>query len=486
MNTPRLLGKVIDSSVQPSNTQRLLAQSAVIVCVGAAASFLREFLTAVSHERAASRLRREVYSCYLYQPMEDLDEQRTGAVMEILNTDVDVVAKTVTSTVFRGLRMMSSTVGSTVMLFHISPKLTGLTLTVVPLVGVSGMLVHRRVQRLTARYSELLSLAAASAYERLSHIVSVVLANNQEFEIDQYTHRLDQSRWVAVQAAATQGAFMGFLSLAMTGSLLCVVLEGGRMVHRGEISKGDLTSFGVYSGMLGLGAAGLASFFGDFVRAMASARRVFQLIDSRRHIDKATAGGSLPSVQGRVTFQNVSFAYKSRKDQPVLNNLSFEIEPGKITAVTGPSGVGKSTVAALLTKLYTPTAGTILLDGQDIAMLSPKWLRSKIYVVPQQPAIFSGWLIDAVRHGTAANDSQVVNALEQANLGEFVKSLPHGLYTEVGEKGVMLSGGQIQRIAIARAFLRDPAVLVLDEATSNLDTESERAVTEVRNRSMRF
>eukprot|EP00300_Choanocystis_sp_HF-7_P012475 c17905_g1_i1.p1 GENE.c17905_g1_i1~~c17905_g1_i1.p1 ORF type:complete len:309 (+),score=82.49 c17905_g1_i1:152-1078(+) len=231
--------------------------------------------------------------------------------------------------------------------------------------------------------------------------------------------------------------------------------------------------------MLGLGAAGLASFFGDFVRAMASARRVFQLIDSRRHIDKATAGGSLPSVQGRVTFQNVSFAYKSRKDQPVLNNLSFEIEPGKITAVTGPSGVGKSTVAALLTKLYTPTAGTILLDGQDIAMLSPKWLRSKIYVVPQQPAIFSGWLIDAVRHGTAANDSQVVNALEQANLGEFVKSLPHGLYTEVGEKGVMLSGGQIQRIAIARAFLRDPAVLVLDEATSNLDTESERAVTEV-------
>jgi ABC-type multidrug transport system fused ATPase/permease subunit len=277
--------------------------------------------------------------------------------------------------------------------------------------------------------------------------------------------------------------FQGVVSFAGYGSIAAVLWYGGRMLSSGTMSFGELTSFLLYTFTVAFAIGALSGLWEDFAKALGASERVFELMDRR----PAVAGGSLrpASLEGRVAFEGVAFAYPSRKDQVVLQDLSMRLEPGEVVAVVGPSGAGKSTVAALLSRFYDPDGGRILLDEQPLTTLSPDWLREQVGVVSQEPILFATTIAENIRYGRPdASEAEVRAAARAANAHDFVTGFPEGYQTPVGERGVRLSGGQKQRIAIARAVLKDPRVLVLDEATSALDAESEHLVQEALDRLM--
>jgi ATP-binding cassette subfamily B protein len=228
----------------------------------------------------------------------------------------------------------------------------------------------------------------------------------------------------------------------------------------------------------------LADLWSDFARARGASERVFELVDRKPTVDSG-GGIRLESVAGRVEFEGVGFSYPVRSEVRVLDEVSLSLEPGKVVALVGPSGAGKSTIAALLLRLYDPDDGAVRLDGRDIRELDARWLRERIGTVAQEPVLFSTSVAANIRYGRPeASDEEVEAAARAANAHDFISALPEGYDTEVGERGVRLSGGQKQRVAIARAVLKDPPILILDEATSSLDAESESLVQEALERLM--
>ena len=256
------------------------------------------------------------------------------------------------------------------------------------------------------------------------------------------------------------------------------------MVARGEMTLGALTSFLVYTLVMAFALGGLADLWADFMRASGAAERVFELLDRTPKVP--IEGGAKPaSARGEVALKDVVFAYPSRPEIGVLQGLSLSLPAGKVVAVVGASGAGKSTIAGLIGRLYDPEGGAVEFDGQDIKSLDPGWLRQQIGVVAQEPILFSTTIADNIRYGNpGATDEEVEAAAKAANAHDFVVGFPEGYKTMVGERGVQLSGGQKQRVAIARALLKDPKMLILDEATSALDAESEHLVQQALDRLM--
>jgi ATP-binding cassette subfamily B protein len=252
----------------------------------------------------------------------------------------------------------------------------------------------------------------------------------------------------------------------------------------GDMTVGALASFILYTLIVAMSLSALADLWSDFARARGASERVFELIDRLPTVD-AGGGTRLEQVAGRVEFSGVGFSYPVRPEARVLDEVSINLDPGRMVALVGPSGAGKSTVAALLLRLYDPDDGVIRLDGHDIRGLDARWMREKIGTVAQEPVLFSTSVAANIRYGRPdASDEEVEAAARAANAHDFIVALPEGYATEVGERGVRLSGGQKQRVAIARALLKDPPILILDEATSSLDAESESLVQEALDRLM--
>jgi ATP-binding cassette subfamily B protein len=256
------------------------------------------------------------------------------------------------------------------------------------------------------------------------------------------------------------------------------------MVMSGELSVGELTSFILYTLIVAMALSTLADLWSDFARARGASERIFELLDREPLVDSGS-GETLDSVTGRIEFEGVGFAYPVRPEARVLDEIELFLEPGTVTALVGPSGAGKSTVAALVLRLYDPDEGSIRLDRRNIKELNARWLRTRIGTVAQEPVLFSTTIAANIRYGRPeAPDDEVEAAARAAHAHDFILGLPDGYDTEVGERGVRLSGGQKQRVAIARALLKDPPILILDEATSSLDAESESLVQEALERLM--
>ena len=260
-------------------------------------------------------------------------------------------------------------------------------------------------------------------------------------------------------------------------TILALLYVGGGMVQSGGISIGELTSFLMYTAYAGSSLFGLSGFWSELMKGVGAATRLFELQDRKPTI-APTAGKSVESVRGPIRFENVTFSYPTRPAVTIFNNLDFEIPQGSNIAVVGPSGGGKSTIASLLLRFYSPTHGCIRIDGVDIATMNAKQLRRKIGIVSQEPVLFSGTIADNISYAKPnASRREIIEAARKANC-RFIEDFPDGLDTSVGPRGAMLSGGQKQRIAIARALVKNPDILILDEATSALDAESETLVNE--------
>ena len=435
------------------------------------------------------------------QDMAFFDKTNTQDLIQRVADDAQITASATTANLAKAYRYLNSALGGSVLLCLLSPRLTLVTLGVVPMVGISGMVYGRRARGLSKLLKEEVAKVTVNLEQVLSNIRTVRHFAMDEQEAHRFGSALEHTATHVHTAAHAEGVFMGGLMFGGYGSLLGVLSYGSVLVSRGHLSIGALTSFALYSATVGLGFSGLSQVYSETSKALSSAQRVFEVLDANPTLHQ-DAGEQLATVKGSLDLVNVHFHYPTRPDVAVLRGLTLRIAAGEVLALAGASGSGKSTIAALLTRLYEVTSGEILLDGHKLHTLSASWLRRQIAVVSQDPVLFSTSILENILYAEGADHglqgahqdasmhgggrrARAEAAAQEANAADFIWKMPEGFDTPVGERGIQLSGGQRQRVAIARALVCDPRILILDEATSALDGASEHLVREALERLMR-
>jgi ATP-binding cassette subfamily B protein len=355
-------------------------------------------------------------------------------------------------------------------------RLTLVMLAIVPPIAIGSVILGRRISKLSRKAQDALARASEVAEETIAGVRTVQSFTREPAESARYTGAVWDAFALARRRVTVVAAFVGGMVLTGYGALACVLWFGGRLVVGGRMTVGELTAFTLYTVFVAFALSTLADLWSDLMRAGGASQRVFELLE--RTPELATGGDLRPdAIDGRVQLADVSFAYPARPEVVVLDGIDLGLEPGTVTALVGPSGAGKSTLSALIPRLYDPIAGEVRLDGLDVRDYDLEWLRQQIGIVAQEPMLFSTTIEDNIRYGRAdASRDEIEAAARAAHAHDFVVSLPDGYGTQVGERGIQLSGGQKQRVAIARALLKDPPILILDEATSSLDAESEALV----------
>ena len=483
---PMLIGKLIDS-VKDGGGQEAVNQYAIwmigiFILVGIS-TFLRSYLFTVAGERIVTRLQERLFEQVLSQEIGFFDQRRTGELLNRLTSDATVLQKAVTVNVSMGLRFALSGVGAIAILIWTSWKLALLMLAVVPIISIGAGWYGRILRKISRSVQDAFAEANSIAEESIGGIRTVRSFAREAHEHERYKSGIEIAFQLAKKRAWVGAWFSGLISFAGYGSIVAVLWYGGHLLASGEMDFGELTSFMLYTFTVAFSLGALSGLYEDFAKAIGASDRVFELLE--REPEQPDGTGVVQEPKGKLEFQDVEFSYPTRPDATVLNGVSFSIEPNQVVALVGPSGGGKSTVTALISRFYDVQRGEIKLDGLSISAMSMDWLREHVAVVRQEPILFETSILDNIRYGRlAATEEEVIAAAKAANAHEFVSAFPEAYQTLVGERGVRLSGGQKQRIAIARAILKDPVVLILDEATSALDIESEHLVQEALERLM--
>jgi len=483
---PQVVRVLIDAAVAggaETLNRAVFAMAAIFAVQGVAVS-LRYYLFSVAGERIVTRIREAVFGAIVEQEIGFFDLRKTGELTSRLTSDATVVQNTVSVNLSMGLRNLVLLVGGLTLLVASSPRLTVLMLALVPPVAVGAVVVGRRMSKLAREAQDALARANEAAEEAIAGIRTVRSFSREAAETERYSDRVWESFEVSRRRIRVMAVFVGVMTMAAFGSVAAVLWFGGRMVMAGELSVGALASFILYTLIIAMALSALADLWSDFARARGASERIFELLDREPVVDSGS-GETMDTVTGRIEFEGVCFAYPVRPEARVLDEIGLALDPGTVTALVGPSGAGKSTVAALMLRLYDPEEGSVRFDGRNIKELNARWLRTRIGTVAQEPVLFSTSIAANIRYGRPeASDGEVEAAARAAHAHDFILGLPDGYATEVGERGVRLSGGQKQRVAIARALLKDPPILILDEATSSLDAESESLVQEALERLM--
>lgn len=445
-------------------------------------NFVQVYLLTSTTERVVAGLRQDVFAHLVRLSPGFFADRRTGELTSRISADLAVLQSLMSTWISETARQTVFLIGGLLLLTLTHPRLTTTTLAVVPIVVSTAFLFGRRLRRASTGVQDRVAEAMASADEAFSQIRTVQSFVRESHETHRYGEQLADVVTAAIRRAKLRALLFGVVGFIAFGGVVAVLWEGGQLVLEGALTPGALVSFLLYAITIAAAVGQLAGLFGSYQEAIGAASRVFELLDTQPTIaEPANARRLARPVRGEVTFEDVGFRYAA--DLPdVLTGIDLRIASGEVVALVGPSGAGKTTVASLLPRFWDTTSGRITLDGTDIRELSFADLRGSVGIVPQEPALFSGTIRENIAYafpGDApidATDADITAAARAAHALEFIERLPQGFDTRVGERGVKLSGGQRQRIAIARVFLRNPAVVVLDEATSSLDTESERAV----------
>ncbi len=483
---PQMIRWLIDKVLQPGRMDLLLpvvlGLFVAFIFQGIASAF-RYYLFTLSGERIVLRLRQKLFSKILDQDVSFFDFNRTGELMSRLASDCTTLQNTVSVNVSMGLRNLGQALGGLGFMFYTSWKLSLIMLVLIPPVGFAAAIFGKRIRKFSKDFQASLAEASIVAEESISGLRTVKSFVQESKESLRYENALEDALTTARGRILAIAQFIGFGMVVGFAAVCFVLWFGGREVLLKEMSVGDLSQFLLYLMLVAIGVGSLGSLWGDFMAGVGASARVFEILE--RVPDFSDDGEILNKFNAAVEFKNVSFSYPTRKDILVLNNLSFQMKAGETVALVGSSGSGKTTVASLLPRFYEPDSGEIFMDQISISKLKPSWLRTQIGVVSQEPILISSTIIENIRYGKpTATEAEVIAAAQAANAWEFIKNFPEGLMTKVGEKGLQLSGGQKQRVAIARALLKDPKILILDEATSNLDTASEHLVQDALHRLM--
>jgi ABC transporter fused permease/ATP-binding protein len=483
LTVPQLAGDFINvangvDALLPGDLNQLGLLFVLILVAQAFFSFFRIYCFAQVSERSMADIRRALFDRMLGLSIPFYEKRRVGELTSRITSDITQLQELVGMALAEFFRQIATLVLGIAALMIKSPLLTGLMLLVVPLMAVLAMSFGKLIRRFSRQRQDALAQANVVVEETLQNIQTVKSFTNEKLESGRFNVLQDTVVQIAIKAARYRGLFVSFIFLAFLGGLGFVLWYGSTMIEDGPMQSGDLISFIIYTMFIGGSISGMGDLYGRILKSVGASERVFDMLaeESEWEEEKTTKD---VEIQGHIEYRNVDFNYPTRPDVSVLRDFSMKINPGQSVALAGPSGSGKSTVAALLLAFYDIQEGEILIDGKSSQTWGRRSLRQHIAVVPQEVILFGGSIRENIAYGKPnASDEEIIQAAQKANAWEFIARFPEKLDTVVGERGIKLSGGQRQRIAIARAILKDPDILILDEATSSLDAESEHLVQE--------
>src|SRR6187401_309896 len=450
----------------------------IILVLQGILSYFRVILFAIVSERGMADIRSSIYQRLIALPIYFFEKNRVGDLTSRISEDVNRLSSVFSTTLAELIRQILILLTGIIFLLITLPKISLTMLATFPLIVVGAMFFGKYIRKLSKTRQKSLAKTNTVVEETLQNIQTVKAFTNESLEYGRYKSEMGIVVETSLKLARHRGAFASFIIIVLFGAIFFILWFGARMVQHGEMTSGELISFIVYTAIIGGAIGSLGNFYTEVIAALGGTERIREILNESTEVS-VPANVNRPKVEGHISFENVYFEYPSRPDVGVLKGIDMDIRPGQKIALVGQSGSGKTTIAALLMRLYSWQKGRILLDGKVIQEMDLSTYRSVFALVPQEVLLFGGTIRENILYGRPdASEEDLIHAAETSNSYDFILGFPDGFNTIVGERGIKLSGGQRQRIAIARAVLRDPDVLILDEATSSLDAESERVVQE--------
>lgn len=440
-------------------------------------NFTQSYLVASVSERVIADLRKDVFGKLIHQTPGFFALRRVGELTSRIASDAGMIQQVLRFGIPEVLRQTLFLVGALILVTKTNPRLTLVTLTVIPFAILVGWFFGRRVRRISTGIQDRLAESVARAEQVFSQIRTVQSFTREGWEADRFGEVVDETRDQGLKRAVARAGLTGAVTFAAFGAVVMVLWEGGRLVLSGDLTAGTLVAFLFYAVTIAGAITSVAGFWGNIQEAAGAAKRVFEIMDEPVDLPAPANPVRFPEpVTGAVAFNDVSFRYGA-DDPLVLNGIDLKVAPGEKVALVGMSGVGKTTLASLVPRFFDVESGSVTIDGVDVRQVRIEQVREIIGVVPQEPMLFAGTVRENLMYGRpGATDDEMKAAASDAHAAEFIDRFSDGYDQIIGERGVTLSGGQRQRMAIARVMLKRPRILILDEASSSLDAESERLV----------
>jgi subfamily B ATP-binding cassette protein MsbA len=486
---PYSLQFLIDAVFRQNDAALLNQITLVLLAIFALQSlvyFIRSYLLAFIGERIMADLRVKLFTHLESLSLSFFNERRTGELVSRLSNDVSTVRNVLTSDISTALSQSLTFAGALVLIVVTDWRLTIFMFALVPVIFVIALLFGRRLRRLSTAVQDQLAAATTVLEESISGVRVVQSFTREPYEVGRFRTAIERTVALAMQRIRLSSFFGPLISFLGFGAVAAIFWFGGQEVLAGRLTAGQLFMFLILTLTIAGSLGQFSGLWTGLQEALGATKRLFEILDTQPEIADAPGANPLPRVEGRITFERVSFAYKDNPAASILHDVSLDVQPGEVLALVGPSGAGKTTMVNLIPRFFDPSSGRLCVDGLDIRLAQVASLRAQVGVVPQDTMLFGGSVRENILYGRLeADEADMVAAAQAANAHEFITQLAKGYDTVIGERGVKLSGGQRQRVAVARAILKDPRILLLDEATSSLDSESEGLVQEALERLMR-
>lgn len=483
---PYILGQLIDSATGSEedvllqaldNIDEIAILLGLLIAGQMVFSFLRVYTFSVVTQKAMADIRRDLYKRLIHLPVVFFEKRRVGELTSRITADVGQLQSVMSVSLAEFFRQLVTLVGGIAAILFISPRLTLFMLAIFPPLVIITVIFGRFIRKHSKRTQDDLADTNVVLEESLHNISIVKAFTNELFELKRYGSSLVNVVKNAIRTDLYRGIFISFIIFAMFGSIILVIWYGGHMVQEKTLDIGDLFAFILFMVFVGGSLGGLPDVYSQILKAVGATERLKEILDEEEEPGIDRTKTEIKNLHGEVEYKDVRFSYPTREDTEVLKGINLKVKAGEKIALAGSSGAGKSTITQLLMRFYDVGAGTISVDGKALSDYGLHQLRAHIGIVPQEVILFGGSIRENIAYGRMdATEEEIREAAQKANALEFIEGFPEGFDTIVGDRGVKLSGGQRQRVAIARAILKDPVILILDEATSSLDAESERLV----------